>query len=95
MAHVEENLVLGRVEGAVQRDGQFHDAEVRPEVAADARGVGLAHHVDEFLAHFLGKLGQVALGERLQVGGTLDFIEQTDARFLDRRGLDGDGFRRG
>ena len=35
MAHVEEQLVLGRVEGAVQRDGQFHHAEVRPEMAAD------------------------------------------------------------
>ena len=95
VAHVENELVLGRAEHAVQRDGQFDHAEVRPEVSADARRVGLAHHVDQLLADLLGELREVALGQRLQVVGRLDLVEQADARLGDGRSLDGDGFRRG
>ena len=51
--------------------------------------VGLAHHVDQFLADLLRELREVALGQRLQVGGRVDFVEQTDARFGDGRRLDG------
>ncbi len=79
MAHVEDEFVLGRVEDAVQRDGQLHHAEVRPEMAADAVRVRLAHHVDQLLADLLRELRQVALGQRLQVGGRLDFVEQAHA----------------
>ena len=95
MAHVKHELVPGRVENPVQRDGQLHHAEVRPEVPAHAGGVRLAHDVDQLFAHFLRQLGEVALGQRLQVGGRLDLVEQAHGRFGDRRGLDGEGFKRG
>ena len=35
VADIEDEFVLRRLEDAVQGDGQFDDAEIRPEVAAD------------------------------------------------------------
>ena len=37
VADVEDELVLRRVEDAMERDGQLDDAEVRPEMAAGLR----------------------------------------------------------
>ena len=34
MAHVPDEFVFGRAENFVQRDGEFHDAQIGAEVAA-------------------------------------------------------------
>ena len=54
MAHVPDKFVLGRVENAVQRDGQLHHAEVRAEVAAVLGEAG-----DQFLPDFAGEFLQL------------------------------------
>ena len=77
VAHVEDELVLRRVEDTVQRDGQLDHAEVRPEVAADGAGVILGQNADQFLAHFLGENGQVGFIELLDIGGRIDLVEKT------------------
>jgi len=48
MADVENDLVGGRREHPVQRDGELDDAQIGPHVAAVDRGDG-----DEFIADFL------------------------------------------
>ncbi len=62
VAHVEDEFVLRRVENAVQRDGQFHDAEVRPEMAA-----GLGEDSDQFVAHLLSEKRQIFFLDSLHV----------------------------
>ena len=71
MADVPEHLVAGRVEHAVQGDGELAGAEVGAEVAAD-----LADRVDDVAAHLLGDLLQLRVVEAVQVGGTVDSVEQ-------------------
>ena len=46
----------------MQRDGQLAGAEVGAEVPAD-----LPDRVDDVLAHLLGELRELLLGERVQV----------------------------
>ena len=55
MAHVPDKLVLGRVENAVQRDGQLHHAEIRAEMPAVFGEPG-----DQFLPDFPGQFLQAA-----------------------------------
>ncbi len=74
VADVPEHLVARRVEQAVQRHGQLAGAEVGAEVAAD-----LADRVDDVGAHLLRDLLQLLVVEAVQVGGTVDPVEQ--ARF--------------
>ncbi len=62
VADVPEDLVARGVEQRMQRDGQLAGAEVGAEVPAD-----LADGVDDVLAHLLGELVQLLLGERVQV----------------------------
>ncbi len=69
VAHVENEFVRRRVKHPVQRDGQLHHPQVRPEVAAHGVWVFLGKHAHQFIAHLLGELGQVAFGERFDVGG--------------------------
>ena len=64
VAHVPEDLVPGRLQHRVQRHGQLARAEVRAEVAAD-----LPDGVDDVLAHLLGELQELRLGEALEVAG--------------------------
>jgi hypothetical protein len=47
MTDVPDKFVFGGIENAVQRDGQFHDAEVRAEMSARPGESG-----DEFLTDF-------------------------------------------
>ena len=49
VAHIPDEFVLGRVEDAVQRDGQLDHTEVRTEMAA-----GFGQPGDEFLPDFAG-----------------------------------------
>ena len=72
MADVEDKFVLGRIEDAMQRNGQFDDAEIRPEMSA-----GLRKNLDERFAHFLRELRQVLFAQRFDVRGRTDAIEQS------------------
>ena len=67
VADVPEDLVAGRVEQAVQRDGELAGAEVGAEVAAD-----LADRVDDVAAHLLRDLLQLLVVEPVQVRGAVD-----------------------
>ena len=67
VADVEDELVLRRVENAMQRDGQLDHAEVRPEMAA-----GLREHLDQFIAHFLRELREAFLRQGFDVGRRMD-----------------------
>ena len=55
MAHIPDELVLGRAEDVVQGDGQFHDAEIRAEMAA-----ALGEDGDQLLPDFVGQLSPIA-----------------------------------
>ena len=72
VADVPEDLVARRVEQRVQRDGDLAGAEVGAEVAAD-----LPHRVDQQLADLLGDLLQLVLGERVEVLGAVDAVEES------------------
>ncbi|GAA3037536.1 hypothetical protein GCM10020000_14340 [Streptomyces olivoverticillatus] len=54
VAGVPQDAVGGRVERAVQGDGQLHHAEVGPQMAA-----GPGHSVDQEVADLLGEFGQL------------------------------------
>ena len=71
VADVPEDLVAGRVQQAVQRDGELAGAEVGAEVAAD-----LADRVDDQLADLLGDLLELLVRELPQVRRGLDRVEQ-------------------
>src|ERR1017187_1529774 len=78
VADVPDKLVLGRVENAVQRDGQFDHAEIRREVAA-----GLAQHRDQFVTDFLCQRLQLLHREQLDTGRRIDHVKITShARLL-------------
>lgn len=59
---VEDKLVAGRFENAVEGKREFHDAEVGAHVAALAGGDG-----DDFIADFLGELRELVGSEGLDV----------------------------
>ncbi|EWS62375.1 hypothetical protein Y695_04398 [Hydrogenophaga sp. T4] len=63
VAHVPDQAVFGGVEDVVQRDGEFHRAEVGTEVAA-----GAGHAVDHEGPQFIGQRMQLGTGELAQVG---------------------------
>ena len=62
---VPEQDVLGGLEDPVQRQRQFDDAEVGPEVTAG----GSCHGRDDELADLAAELVELVVGERLEVGG--------------------------
>ena len=55
----------------MQRHRQLARAEVRSEVPAD-----LADRVDDVLAHLLGELRELLLGQGVQVLWAVDVLEQ-------------------
>ncbi len=63
MAHVPNQLVLGRIQDVMQGDGQLHRAEARRQMAARS-----GHHVDDRPPDFFGQPGQVAHGNFLEIG---------------------------
>ena len=71
VADIEEKFVARRVEHAVQGEREFHDAEVRSEVAA-----GFGEDLDEFVANLLRELREGFGGEGLEVGGGLNRGQQ-------------------
>ena len=68
---VPEDLVLGALEQRVQRHRELARAEVGAEVPAD-----LADRVDDVLAHLLGELRELLLGQGLEVLRTVYVLEQ-------------------
>ena len=60
----------GRLEDAVQGEGQLDGAEVRAEVAA-----GLGDGRDDEVADLAAQLGQVGVGQASQVVGVTDPFE--------------------
>ena len=77
MAHVPDEFVLGRVEDAVQRDGQLDHAEVRADMAA-----GLGQAGDEFLPDFAGEVLQLRQREFLQCAGPFTISRYVLIKFL-------------
>ena len=71
VADVPEDLVARGFEQGVQRDRDLARAEVGAEVAAD-----LADRVDQQLAHLLGDLLQLLLGEAVEVLRAVDAVEE-------------------
>jgi hypothetical protein len=70
VADVPQHLVARGVEQGVDGDRDLAGAQVGAEVPAD-----LAHGVDQQLAHLLGDLLQLVLGERVQILRPVDAIE--------------------
>ena len=66
VAGVPDQPIALEVEGEVQRQAKLDDAEVGGEV-----GRPDAEHANEFVAHLLGKLLELLVGERMQIGGRL------------------------
>jgi len=71
VARVEDDLVLGRVEHPVDRDGELDHAQVRPEVAAGPDG-----RLDQQVTDLGGQAGELILAESLQVLGAIDALQQ-------------------
>ena len=71
VADVEDEAVGRRIENGMQRDGQLHHAEIRPEMAA-----GLGQDGDQFLADFLGQGGQFLQRDFFDVGGGINGVEK-------------------
>ena len=71
MAGVPDEAVAGEVEGQVQGQAELDHAEVRGEVSrADAEDA------DEFVAHFLGELGEFRFGELVEILRALNGWQQ-------------------
>ena len=73
MRNIEDELVRRRIEDAMQRNGQFDDAEIRAEVTAYGFRVFFGKHADEFCAHFFSELRQHGFGQGFDVCGGVDF----------------------
>ena len=71
VADVEEDLVLGRVEDGVQREGQLDHAEIGAEMAA-----GFGESLDEEGADLLRQLGHLRSVQAFQVGGRMNGLQQ-------------------
>ena len=70
MAGVEEDRVVRRVEDPVQRQRQLDDTEVGPEVATCGSDL-----VNQELANLGSQLGQLRLGQVLQIGGAANLFK--------------------
>ena len=81
VADVEDELVLRRVEDAMQRDGQLDHAEVRSEMAA-----GLREDFDQLIAHFLRELRQILFAQALSRRPANEF-HRANARCVCRLGV--------
>ena len=64
MARVPHDAIAWRVEDAVERDGEFDDPEVGPEMPPGAGDRG-----DDGLADLLGEPTELVGGQRLEVRG--------------------------
>ena len=67
VADVEDEFVLGGIEHAMQRDGEFDDTEIWAEVTA-----GFGEAVDEVMTHFFREQRELLRAESLYILGGLD-----------------------
>ena len=74
MPDIPDQLVARGVEHAVQRNGQFHDAQPRAEMSAGHR-----NDIDGFLAQLVGQVLQCSAGSARRSAGSL--IESSSAVF--------------
>ncbi len=81
VADVPDQTVVRRVEYVVQGDGEFDGAEPGGEVAAHR-----ADRVDQEFAQFRRERGEFPGGERTQVGGRLDRVQQRSRLLLTHAG---------
>jgi hypothetical protein len=72
VAGVPDEAVAGEVEGQVQGQAEFHDAEVAGEV-----GRTDAQHTHQFVTHFLGQLSQLLITQPLQISGASDTRQES------------------
>ena len=77
VAGVEDDRVVRRVEDPVDRHREFDNTEVRPEVTA-----GLGHLGHEEPADLIRQLGELLLGESVEVSRARDRREQTHTASL-------------
>ena len=68
---VPNDAVDGAVEGAVERQGELDDAQVRGQVPA-----ALGDHGDDGLPHLFRYLGELVVRERLEILGCVDPFQQ-------------------
>ena len=72
MAGVPDQAVLAEIEGQVQGQAQFDDAEVAGEM-----GRPNAQHAHQFVAHLLGELRQFRVAQSLQILRRRDLRQQS------------------
>ena len=68
MRDIEDELVGRRAEDAVHGDGQFHHAQIWPEMTAHGSRIILGEHPDKLIADFLGKIREVLFAEFFHPG---------------------------
>src|SRR6185437_14633251 len=68
--NVPDQLVAGRIEHCVERNGQLDDAQSCPDVAASPRA-----DFDESRAHLFGDYAQLVAGHGLQIGWSMYSVE--------------------
>ena len=71
MPHVEQDLVPGKIQGAMQRHRQFHHPQIGGQVAA-----GGGNALDQKIADFGAQGGQVPQRQTLDIPRLLDLIQQ-------------------
>jgi hypothetical protein len=69
MPYVPDDAVIGRVEGVMKRDGQFHGSEACARVAAYAR-----HGFEYVLAYIVGDRLQLFRLQATQVCGRVNVV---------------------
>ena len=77
MTDVPDEAIFRRVEDVVKRNGEFDDAEARPQMAAR-----LGNGVDHFGAHFICDLTKIALGQQTQIGRLRNAIQEGRMRCI-------------
>jgi hypothetical protein len=75
MTDVHNESVARRVKNPMQRNRQFNDTEIWPQMPS-----GLRKDSDQFFPHFLCELGQILFAQRLDISGGLNPVEQARCR---------------
>ena len=71
VGHIPDHLVAGRIEDRMERDGQFHHAQARAEVAT-----GFGDGGDGFQSQLIRDLYQMAVAEALQIRRAVDLVQK-------------------
>ena len=74
---IENEFIGGGLEDAMEGDGEFDHPEIGAEMATDGGGIFGGEDADEFVADFLGELGEIGFGEGFDVVGGIDGREES------------------